>query len=76
MHLLNKDADVYFLCTEKMGAEIRGQKFHSGPMVLHKGVQLNIQIGAMQMYFFFTCYFPFKTLKRISIYMVTYTRKD
>lgn len=64
MHLLNKDADVYFLCTEKMGAEIRGQKFHSGPMVLHKGVQLNIQIGAMQMYFFFYMLFSFQNFKK------------
>lgn len=39
MHLLNKDADVYFLSTEKMGPEIGRQKFHTGPMVLHKGAQ-------------------------------------
>lgn len=48
MHLPNNDADFYFLSTEKMGPEIGGQKFHTGSMVLHRGVQLNIQIGATQ----------------------------
>lgn len=66
------------LVQKKMGPEIWGQKFHTGPIVLHKGIQLNIKIGAMQMqssFFLTICYFPFKTLKRISIYMLTYTRK-
>jgi len=49
MHLLNNNADVYFLGTDKMGPEIEGQKFHTRPLVLHKGVQFNIQIDAMQM---------------------------
>lgn len=50
MHLLKHDADVYFCRRgEKKKQKLGGQKFHTESMVLNKGVQLNIQIGAMQM---------------------------
>lgn len=34
---------------KKREQKLGGQKFHTEPVVLNKGVQLNIQIGAMQM---------------------------
>lgn len=60
-----------------MRPEIEGQEFHTEPMILHKGVQLNIETGVMQMLtYIFSPYVYIKSLKRIQIFMFTYTRKD
>lgn len=40
---------IFVVEKKKWDQKLGGQKFHTESMVLHKGVQLNIQIGAMQL---------------------------
>lgn len=40
---------MFIFLVQKIRPEIGGQKYHIGPMVLHKGVQLHIQIGVVLM---------------------------
>lgn len=58
---------------QKSGAEI---SLRTHGLAQRSSIKYSNWCHTNVIFFFLTCYFPFKTLKRISIYMVTYTRKD
>lgn len=64
MHLLNKDADVYFLRTEKMGAEIGGRNFTQDHGLAQRSSIKYSNWCHTNVIFFFNMLFSFQNFKK------------